>query len=131
MSEHWTKITGLLRQSSNGNAAAQSELYERVYSDLHSIAARLFSLERPGHILQPTALVNEAFLRISSGANVEYKDRVHFFAIAARQMRRILVDLARERKAAKRNGPIDPDVTLTLIASPDDTSHRLDMLEVD
>lgn len=108
---NWQGITQLLRQSAGGDQEAQARLFESVYGDLHRIAVRVFAGERAGQTLQPTALLHEAFLKMSSGATVEYQDRVHFFAVAARQMRRILVDHARARKAEKRWG----DVTLTIL----------------
>ena len=126
MQTDWTRITHLLELSSGGDGEACSELYERVYSDLRRIAGILFSGERPGHILQPTALLNEAFLRLTTGASVSYHDRVHFFAVAARQMRRILVDHARQLKAGKRDA--HGSATITLV-SP--FERPLDLLDVD
>ena len=73
-----------------------------VYAELRAIAARHFGAERPGHTLQPTALVNEAFLRLRGLSGVPWHDRTHFFAIASRIMRRLLVDHARARMAQKR-----------------------------
>ena len=96
------QITKMLGDIRAGHPEAANRLMEAVYSDLHGIASRLFAAERSDHTLQPTALVNEAYLRIFSGAEVEWHDRNHFFAIAAGQMRRILVDYGRERRAAKR-----------------------------
>ncbi len=126
----WSEITTLLRRSAGGDEQARSKLFESVYHDLHRIAVRVFSGERGGHTLQPTALLSEVFLKMSSGATVEYQDRVHFFAVAARQMRRILVDHARARKADKRGG----DVTITILSEiPDfgDSSTRsLDLLDI-
>jgi RNA polymerase sigma factor (TIGR02999 family) len=100
------QITKMLGDIRAGDPEAANRLMEAVYSDLHGIASRLFAGERPDHTLQPTALVNEAYLRIFSRTNtrtnMEWRDRNHFFAIAAVQMRRILVDYGRERRAAKR-----------------------------
>ena len=87
-----------------GNPAASNQLMEAVYSDLRGMAHRLFARERPDHTLQPTALVHEVWLRIFSGAEVPWNDRVHFYAIAARQMRRLLADHGREFRAQKRGG---------------------------
>jgi RNA polymerase sigma-70 factor, ECF subfamily len=105
-SNNWQTITGLLRKSSGGDLDARSQLFESVYQDLHRIAMRVFGGEQngAGQMLQPTALLHEAFVKLSAGATVEYQDRLHFFAVAARQMRRILVDQARRRKADKRGG---------------------------
>jgi RNA polymerase sigma-70 factor, ECF subfamily len=96
------QITKMLGEVRGGDSAAASQLMEAVYSDLRGIAHRLFVAERPDHTLQPTALVHEAYLRIFSGAEVEWHDRNHFYAIAAMQMRRILVDFGREHRAVKR-----------------------------
>jgi RNA polymerase sigma factor (TIGR02999 family) len=96
------QITKMLGDIRAGDPEAANRLMQAVYSDLHGIARRLFAAERPDHTLQPTALVNEAYLRIFSRTNVEWHDRNHFYAIAATQMRRILVDYGRERRAVKR-----------------------------
>ena len=96
-------ITKLLAQAREGNSGAQSELMEAVYPELRRVAAHMLQAERPNHTLQPTALVNEACLRLL-GHDADWKDRVHFFAAAAQAMRRILVDYARMRRAAKREG---------------------------
>jgi RNA polymerase sigma factor (TIGR02999 family) len=77
---------------------------EAVYPKLRRMAAHMLQAERPGHTLQATALVHEAYMRLLGKADVDWKDRVHFFATAAQAMRRILVDYARTRKAAKREG---------------------------
>ena len=75
-----------------------------VHRELHAIARRCMAGERPGHSLQATVLVNEAYLRLVDGKSVEWQDRVHFLAVAARVMRRILVDHSRTRRAQKRGG---------------------------
>jgi RNA polymerase sigma factor (TIGR02999 family) len=96
------QITKMLGDIRGGDPAAAGQLMEAVYSDLRGIAHRLFATERSDHTLQPTALVHEAYLRIFSGTEVEWRDRNHFFAVAAIQMRRVLVDFGREHRAAKR-----------------------------
>lgn len=96
-------ITRLLQQSSGGNKQAFDELVPIVYEQLHKMAARCFSSERPGHTLRTTALLNEAYLKLVD-ADVVWTDRVHFFAVAARVMRRILVDHARGQTREKRGG---------------------------
>jgi RNA polymerase sigma-70 factor, ECF subfamily len=83
-----------------------------VYSELRAIAARHLGAERPGHTLQPTALANEAYLRLRGLGDVPWHDRTHFFAIASRIMRRILVDHARAKVAQKRGGADTPRVSL-------------------
>jgi RNA polymerase sigma-70 factor, ECF subfamily len=98
------EITRLLGEVRAGNRDAESQLVEAVYPELRRLAGHLLQGERPGHTLQATALVNEAYLRLLGRADLDWKDRVHFFAAAAQSMRRILVDYARMRKAAKRPG---------------------------
>lgn len=96
-------ITRLLQQSRGGNKEAFDELVPIVYDQLHKMAARCFSSEHPGHTLRTTALLNEAYLKLVE-SNVDWTDRVHFFAVAARVMRRILVDHARGQTREKRGG---------------------------
>jgi RNA polymerase sigma-70 factor (ECF subfamily) len=122
----WSRVTHLLNLAGSGDAEARSELYEKVYRDLRRIAGNLFAGERPGHTLQPTALLNEAFIKLTIGATVDYQDRVHFFAVAARQMRRILVDHARWHKAEKRDA--QGVATITLVSG---FERPLDLLDVD
>jgi RNA polymerase sigma factor (TIGR02999 family) len=93
----------LLRRSSGGNKEALDELIPLVYKQLHSLAARLLRSERPDHTLRPTALIHEAYLRLAEG-EVAWQERAHFFALAARLMRQVLVDYARSHRAAKRGG---------------------------
>ena len=91
------EITQLLRQWGTGDRQAEDRLFELLLPDLRKIAGRCFRGERPGHTLQPTALVNEAFLRLAKNKNIEWQDRGHFLAISARIMRRYLIDHARAR----------------------------------
>ena len=95
-------VTRLLRQMRSGDREAAGKLISAAYGELRQVAVRALRNERPGHTLQPTALVNEAFLRLAAGAGVDWRDRAHFFGVAARLMREILVDYARQRSAAKR-----------------------------
>jgi len=97
-------ITKLLDDLRAGGQDAESNLIDAVYRQLRQIAGHLLQRERPGHTLQPTALVNEAYLQMLGEANLDWKDRNHFFAAAAQSMRRILVDYARMRTADKRGG---------------------------
>src|SRR6266571_5290670 len=83
-------ITQLLHKWRAGDQGAESRLFELLLPDLRKIARRCFRGERPGHTLQPTALVNEAFLRLAAAKNIEWRDRGHFFALAARIMRHYL-----------------------------------------
>ena len=97
------EITRLLQDWSGGSAAALSRLVELVYPELRRIAARHLSRERPDHTLQPTALVNEAYLRLAQQhPGKTWEDRTHFFAVAAHVVRAVLVDHARARNAVKR-----------------------------
>lgn len=97
-------ITHLLKEWSDGDQRALDELTPLVYEELRQQAARYLRKERPGHSLQATALINEAFLRLIDVKNVQWQNRAHFFGIAANLMRRILVDHARRRDAEKRGG---------------------------
>ena len=101
------EITRLLRAWGRGDSAALDRLTPLVYEQLHRMARRYMRNERPGHTLQTTALVNEAFLRLVDTRDLDWTDRAHFFAVCARVMRRILVDAARSRAAIKRGGQAD------------------------
>jgi RNA polymerase sigma factor (TIGR02999 family) len=102
-------VTTLLRAWRAGNDLARDELVTRVYEELVGIAAGHLRGERAGHTLQPTELVAEAYLRLTAGETPEWNDRIHFFAIAARTMRQILVDHARRRRASKRGEGDHPE----------------------
>lgn len=124
-----SELTQLLRDWSAGNPEARDELVGLVYAPLRDIAQRHLQRERDGHTLQPTALVNELYLRLVDQRQVEWNDRMHFFAVAAQVMRRILVDHARRRKSDKRGGGITP---LTLGAALDVASgENLDVVALD
>jgi len=96
-------VTEWLRRWRGGEEEAIDPLIQAVYPELHRLAARYLRGERRGHTLQPTALVNEAYVRLI-GSDVDYADRVHFLAVAANVMRRVLVDHAKARNALKRGG---------------------------
>lgn len=97
-------VTQLLIAWSSGDQAARERLISVVYEELHRLARRYMRNESPGHTLQTSALVNEAFIRLVDQSNVHWQNRSHFFGIAAQMMRRILVDYARSRNYAKRGG---------------------------
>jgi RNA polymerase sigma-70 factor (ECF subfamily) len=97
-------VTSLLLAMREGDASAANELIPLVYNELRRLAGHYMRGERPGHTLQATALVHEAYLRLIDQTRVEFQNRSHFFAMAAQQMRRILVDHARARQAGKRGG---------------------------
>ena len=98
------EITVLLKAWGRGDQTALERLTPLVYDELRRLARRYMRQERSGHTLQGTALVNEAYLRLVDVAGVDWQDRAHFFAVSGRIMRRILVDAARTRAAAKRGG---------------------------
>jgi len=95
-------VTRLLHEWAGGSESALERLADLVYPELHRIAAQYLRKERQGHTLQPTALVNEAFMRLAQRPDRQWNDRTHFFAVAARIVRNVLVDHARSREAAKR-----------------------------
>jgi RNA polymerase sigma-70 factor (ECF subfamily) len=102
--ENPTRVTGLLLKWGRGDEGALERLIPLVYRELHQIARQHMGHEGAGHSLQATALVNEAYLRLVDANDVAWHDRAHFLAVAARVMRRILVDHARTRRAQKRGG---------------------------
>jgi RNA polymerase sigma factor (TIGR02999 family) len=113
------RLTDVLQAWSAGDSQAATDLAQLVYPELHKIAQCCLYKERPGHTLQPTALVNEAFLRLVRLRDIRWEDRTHFFAVSARFMRRILVEHARRRPRAVRveltedalvSGVLDPDL---------------------
>lgn len=111
-------LTRQLRQWGTGTTADQERLLAAVQEELRRIAGAYMRRERPEHTLQPTALVNEAYLRMIKERGVAWRDRGHFFGIAARVMRQILVDHARKRRARKRGLGTRSDRSLSSIADP-------------
>jgi RNA polymerase sigma factor (TIGR02999 family) len=105
-------VTRLLAAWRAGDSGALARLMPLVYGELRRLAAHFLAAERPDHTLQATALVHEAYLRFASGGTPDLADRAHFFAVAAQMMRRLLVDHARARAAAKRGGGV-PALPLT------------------
>jgi RNA polymerase sigma factor (TIGR02999 family) len=122
-----TGITQLLIAWGDGEREALDQLVPLVYDDLRRLAAGYMGRETPGHALQPTALVHEAYVRLIDQRRVQWRNRAHFFGVAANMMRRILVDDARKRRAEKRGGAAER-VTLTGddIAAPE--QHDIDVL---
>ena len=94
----------MLREWSDGKAEVLDKLLLLVYTELHRQAARFLRKERPGHTLQTTALINEAYLKLIDRRDINWESRTHFFAVAAQSMRRILVDYARAKHREKRGG---------------------------
>jgi RNA polymerase sigma factor (TIGR02999 family) len=114
-------LTQLLELWSQGDRLALEQLMPLVYNELHRLAQRYMAGERPGHTLQATALVNEAYLRLAGSANTNWESRTQFFGVCAQVMRHILVDWARTRKAAKRGGKVallELDDALAATAQP-------------
>src|SRR6185503_15587629 len=99
------EVTRLLRDWGNGDHDALEKLVPLIYSELRQLAHKVLYRERPGHTLQTTALVHEAYLKLIDQRDARWQNRAHFFAIAAQAMRRILVDSARRHAAMKRGGP--------------------------
>jgi RNA polymerase sigma factor (TIGR02999 family) len=115
-------VTELLVRWSQGDDAALAELTPLVYEELRRLAHRQMGGERPNHTLQTTALVNEAYLRLADQANLRWQNRAHFFAVAARAMRRILVSYARSQRSEKRGGgAFKMELDETALVSPEES----------
>ena len=129
MEAQTVNVTELLRAWSAGNQTALDQLIPVVHGELKRIARRYMARERQGHTLQPSALVNEAFLRLVDVHGVPWQDRAHFFALSAQMMRRILVNYALARGAGKRGGAVrQVSLNEALIVSP---SRGSDIVELD
>jgi RNA polymerase sigma factor (TIGR02999 family) len=125
------RITELLAYWGQGNADAREALMPLVYDELRRIARRHLWRQRPNHTLQSAALVNEAYLRLVRQESPQWQNRAHFFGVAAKAMRQILVDYARSRLAAKR-GAGAPRFTLdTKIALPEQEKEEVDLVALD
>ena len=129
MSDGTGAVSQLLRAWANGDLQARDELVPLVYHELRKRASGYLRHERPDHTLQATALVHEAFLRLAGQNRVAWQNRGHFYAVAAQMMRRILVDYARERQAAKRPGAamrVDLDESIQAPEAPGSDILMLD-----
>jgi len=124
------RVTELLGKWSQGDQAALTELTPLIYEELRRLAHREMGAERPYHTLQTTALVNEAYLRLADQTNAQWQNRAHFFAVAARAMRRILVSYARSQRAQKRGGGA-PKMELdeAALVSPEESQQIIDLHE--
>jgi RNA polymerase sigma factor (TIGR02999 family) len=122
-------ITSLLQQWREGDGSARDRLVAVLYPELRALADRQLRGERGNHTLQPTALVNEAYLRLSGLERMDWQDRAHFVRMAARVMREVLVDHARRRQAAKRDG--GQQVTLTGLDAAAEEGQGVDALALD
>ena|SRR5256886_8847631 len=124
------RVTELLVRWSEGDDAALAELMPLVYEELRRLAHRQMAAERTGHTLQTTALVNEAYLRLADQTNPNWQSRAHFFAVAARAMRRILVSYARSNRAQKRGGGgTKIELDEAAILSPEQSNEIVDVHE--
>ena len=125
------QITGLLKAWKSGDPAAQEQLIPLVYNELRQLASRSRRNGASSETLRTTALIHEAYLRLVQIGDIEWNDRVHFFAVSAQLMRRILVDSARARNAEKRGGQAAPsDIDLDEIASLD-SNRTTELLALD
>jgi RNA polymerase sigma-70 factor, ECF subfamily len=124
------RVTQLLQQWSHGDDAALAELTALIYEELRRLAHHYMEGERPGHTLQTTALVNEAYLRLADQTNPNWQSRAHFFAVAARAMRGILVNYAKSNQAQKRGGGAARiELDEAAILSPEQSKEIVDLHE--
>jgi RNA polymerase sigma-70 factor (ECF subfamily) len=124
------RVTELLTRWSQGDDAALAELTPLVYEELRRLAHRQMGGERPDHTLQTTALVNEAYLHLADQSNPRWQNRAHFFAVAARSMRRILVSYARSQRSEKRGGgALKIELDEAALVSPEESREILDLHE--
>src|SRR6476659_5498128 len=124
------RVTQLLEHWSHGDDAALVELTPLVYEELRRLAHHFMGGERPDHTLQTTALVNEAYLRLADQTNPRWQDRAHFFAVAARAMRQILVNYAMSYRAQKRGGgALKVELDEAAIVSPEQSQAIVDLHE--
>jgi RNA polymerase sigma factor (TIGR02999 family) len=124
------RVTELLMQWSSGDDAALAELTPLVYEELRRVAHHHLSAQRTNHTLQTTALVNEAYLRLADQTNPNWQSRAHFFAVAARAMRQILVSYARTQRAQKRGGGgARIELDESAILSPEQSKEIIDLHE--
>jgi RNA polymerase sigma factor (TIGR02999 family) len=129
MAQDSHEVTRLLQELSEGHEGAADRLAALVYDELHVLAAAAMRGEAAGHTLQPTALLHEVFLRLVDQRNVEWKNRAHFYGIAAQAMRRTLVDHARRRRAIKRDGGLRITLDESLAESTEVTA--IDLIALD
>src|SRR6516225_8860699 len=124
------RVTELLAQWSQGDDAALAELTPLVYDELRRVAHHHLSGQRPDHTLQTTALVNEVYLRLADQTNPRWQNRAHFFAVAARAMRQILVSYARSQQSQKRGGgALKVDLDQAALVSPQESKEIVDLHE--
>ena len=124
------EVNGLLTRWSQGDSAALAELTPLVYGELRRLAHHFMEGQRTDHTLQTTALVNEAYLRLADQTNPHWQNRAHFFAVAARAMRQILVSYARSQRSQKRGGgALKVELDEAAIVSPEQSKEIVDLHE--
>jgi len=124
------RVTELLAHWSDGDDAALAELTPLVYEELRHLAHHFMEGQRPDHTLQTTALVNEAYLRLADQTNPRWQNRTHFFAVAARAMRQILVSYARGQRSQKRGGgALKVELDEVAVVSPEESKEIVDLHE--
>src|SRR5947199_9851151 len=124
------RVTQLLQQWSHGDNSALAELTPLVYEELRRLAHHYMEAQRPDHTLQTTALVNEAYLRLADQTNPNWQSRAHFFAVAARAMRQILVNYAKSSRAQKRGGGgLKVELDEAALVSPEQSKEIVDLHE--
>jgi RNA polymerase sigma-70 factor (ECF subfamily) len=124
-------ITEILVRVERGEESAAATLLPLVYDELRALAGSFFEHRSPGHTLQPTALVHEAFLKLAQPGAGTWQSRAHFFAVAAKAMRQILADHARRKKAAKRGGDQQHRVTLSGLRTLANVEQEIDLIALD
>ena len=123
------EVTQLLLTWRSGDPTALNQLMPLIYQELRRLAHHFMHRERPGHVMQTTALVNEAYLSLIDSSRVKWESRAHFFAVAGQLMRRVLVDAARERQSRKRGGDwVQVSLAEAVVISP---RHRGDLIALD
>ena len=126
------EVTRILQLLGGEDAdAASAALLPLVYDELRALAASYFARQAVGHTLQPTALVHEAYLKLAGGENAQWESRAHFFAVAARAMRQILMNHARDKAAAKRGGGWQKITLGEAVTPPGSTSREIDLIALD
>ncbi len=126
------EVTQILNELSGGDEQAAARLLPLVYDELRALAGSFFARQTPGHTLQPTALVHEAYLKLAGSEGVGWESRAHFFAVAARAMRQVLMNYARDKAAAKRGGGGWERITLDEAVTPPGSAEReIDLLALD
>jgi len=123
-------VQQLFARLRTGDDSALNELTPTLYGELHRIASRHIQRERPGHTLQATALVHEAYLKLFEGADREFSDKVHFLAVASRVMRQVLVDYARARASLKRSSAADGGGEPRITSLEVQTGKGVELLEL-